>query len=520
MTGRDRLQEGREHELAGRLTEAAACYEEARLAAEQEQDAILHAEALRRLGVTFHRRGDGFAGREYTRKSHMTAMAAGQTVLAAEALNCLAGFDLEAASYDSARARFMEALDLGGSDARLRGRIEQNLGFLANLRGDLDDAQHHYQLALTAFESADDLQGAAIVQHNLGMISADRRDWRAAQDCYQRSLALAERLGDVQLRALCLLNHTEVLLAQQQFGHARQSAEAALVIFDELGLDDGKAAAYRFLGMLYRETGEPALAEARLRHSIDLARNGAFPLEEAETLREVALLHMATGRNQEALKALDHAKRLFKRLEANLDLSDVASRGARLEATYLEVVRSWGQSIESADRYTFGHCERVATYAVAVAKRLRLGEIEQTTIRVGAYLHDVGKVKVPHEVLNKPGKLTDEEFALMQQHTIYGVELLAAIEFPWDIRPIIRWHHERADGRGYPDALQGEEIPLHAQIIGIVDVWDALTTDRPYRKAMTSDEALAQMEQCRGWWRPEVYDAFAKGVASREIGTA
>ena len=157
---------------------------------------------------------------------------------------------------------------------------------------------------------------------------------------------------------------------------------------------------------------------------------------------------------------------------------------------------------------------------VAVAKRLRLGEIEQTTIRVGAYLHDVGKVKVPHEVLNKPGKLTDEEFALMQQHTIYGVELLAAIEFPWDIRPIIRWHHERADGRGYPDALQGEEIPLHAQIIGIVDVWDALTTDRPYRKAMTSDEAMAQMEQCRGWWRPEVYEAFAKGVASRDIGTA
>ena len=82
MTGRDRLQEGREHELAGRLTEAAACYEDARLAAEQEQDAILHAEALRRLGVTFHRRGDGFAGREYTRRSHMTAMAAGQTVLA------------------------------------------------------------------------------------------------------------------------------------------------------------------------------------------------------------------------------------------------------------------------------------------------------------------------------------------------------------------------------------------------------------------------------------------------------
>jgi putative nucleotidyltransferase with HDIG domain len=520
LSARNLVQEGREYELAGRLTEAAACYEEARATAEAERDAVTHAEALRRLGVTCHRRGDGFHGRELTRKSHHVALAAGEGILAAEALNCLAGFDLEAAAYDSARARFLEALELGGESPLLRGRIEQNLGVLANIRGDLDGAQHHYGQALAAFEYAEDQQGAAIVYHNLGMISADRREWAEADRCYRRSIELAHALGDVQLRGLCLLNHTEVFLAQQQYGDARQSAEAALNIFDELGIDDGKAAAYRFLGSLYRETGEPALAEARLRHSIDLARNGAFPLEEAETLRELALLFMSTGRNQEALRALDHAKRLFKRLEANLDLSDVATRGARLETTYLEVVRRWGQSIESADRYTFGHCERVATYAVAVARALRLGEIEQTTIRVGAYLHDVGKVKVPHEVLNKPGKLTEEEFALIQQHTIYGVELLAAIEFPWDIRPIIRWHHERADGKGYPDALQGEEIPLHAQIIGIVDVWDALTTNRPYRKAMTRDEAMEQMEQCRTWWRPEVYTAFAKGVAGNHIRTS
>jgi putative nucleotidyltransferase with HDIG domain len=506
---------GREHELAGRLREASDQYADAARRARDAGDAAREAEALRRLGVAYHRRGEGpDQGRSLCRQSHDVAMAAGLPVPAAEALNCLAGFELEQAAYDSARTLFSAALELGGCNARLRGRIRQNLGVMANIRGDLDEALAHYLDALSAFESSDDRQGMALVYHNLGMISADRRQWGDADRYYRQSSELAAAQGDVQLRGLCLLNHTEVFLAQQQYAAARHSAEAALQVFDELGSADGKAAAYRFLGMLYRETGEPAMAEARLRGSIELARDGAFPLEEAESLRELALLFQQTGRNQDSLRSLDHAHRLFRRLEANLDMVDVASRASRLEETYLVVVRNWGQSIESADRYTFGHCERVAGYAEAVARALGLDALEQTTIRVGAYLHDVGKVRVPHEILNKPGPLTADEFRVMQDHTIHGVELLASIQFPWDIKPIIRSHHERADGRGYPDALRGEEIPLSAQIIGIVDVWDALTTDRSYRKAMLHEAALEQMAQCRGWWRESVYGAFMAAVGT------
>lgn len=506
---------GREHELAGRLREASDHYADAARRAHDAGDAAHEAEATRRLGVAHHRRGERpDLGRDLCRQSHAVALAAGLSVPAAEALNCLAGFELEQAAYDSARSLFSAALELGGSNARLRGRIQQNLGVLANIRGDLDEAFAHYQGALSAFESSGDGQGMALVYHNLGMISGDRRKWEDADRYYRLSAELAASQGDVQLRGLCLLNHTEVFLALQQYSSARQSAEAALQVFDELGSADGKAAAYRFLGMLYRETGEPALAEARLKGSIDLARDGAFPLEEAESLRELALLFQQTGRNQDSLRSLDHAHRLFRRLEANLDVVDVASRASRLEETYLVVVRNWGQSIESADRYTFGHCERVATYAEAVARALGLDALEQTTIRVGAYLHDVGKVRVPHEILNKPGPLTKDEFRIMQDHTIYGVELLASIRFPWDIRPIIRSHHERADGKGYPDALCGEEIPLSAQVIGIVDVWDALTTDRSYRKAMTHEAALEQMAQCSPWWRESVYAAFMSAIGA------
>jgi HD-GYP domain-containing protein (c-di-GMP phosphodiesterase class II) len=140
--------------------------------------------------------------------------------------------------------------------------------------------------------------------------------------------------------------------------------------------------------------------------------------------------------------------------------------------------------------------------------------MQQTTLRLGAYLHYVGKVRVPHEILNKPGRLTDDEFELMKLHTVHGVELMAGVEFPWDLKPLIRWHHEKLDGTGYPDRLRGDEIPIGAQVICIVDVFDALTTTRSYRPAMTRETALAELERCRGWWRSDVFEAFMGSVGA------
>jgi len=223
-------------------------------------------------------------------------------------------------------------------------------------------------------------------------------------------------------------------------------------------------------------------------------------------------LYQAMGRNQEALTLLNAAHRLFRRLDARVDLVYVGGKVSELETTYFAVVLEWGQSIESTDSYTFGHCERVAQHAMAVARVLVLDDTSQTTIRLGAYLHDLGKVRVPHEILNKPGPLTQDEFAVVQMHPIWGLELLAAVEFPWDLKPIIRWHHERYDGTGYPDRLRGDEIPIAAQIVGIVDVFDALSTARPYRPALTREAALAEIEKCRGWWSDAVYAAFVTSL--------
>ena len=494
------------------MAEAVQSYGAAIEAAEREGERRILAESLRRLGVVHRYRDEPARARELCERSYRTASDLGDAVLAAEALNALAGFDFESGAIEAAREKFYRALELGGANAELRGRTEQNLGILANTQGALVEALAHYQRSLQAFQSTGDERGCAIAYHNLGMVAADRELWDDADNYFRRSLEIAESTGDIHLQGLGLLNYSEVHLARQRYDQARQNAETALGIFDQLGSKLDKADAYKVIGRVYRETGKYALAESRLRSAIELAVGTGSILSEAEADRELALLYQIMGRNQEALRLLNGAHRLFSRLDARVDLVDVSTKVHRLEETYFAVVRDWGQSIESSDSYTFGHCERVAGYAVALARELGLDEGQQTTIRIGAYLHDLGKVRIPHEILNKPGALTAEELRVIQMHPIWGLELLATVEFPWDIKPIIRWHHERYDGSGYPDRLRGNEIPVNAQIICIVDVFDALTTTRSYRPALSHQEALIKIEECRAWWRPDVYQAFMRTV--------
>src|SRR6059036_20031 len=509
----DLLHEAREQERAACLPEAIACYEAAVEAAERDGERPVLAEALRRLAVVRRHRSEVAAATALCQRSYEVARQAGNDLLAAEALNTLGGLHLSAGAPDDARRVFLEALELGGSNREVRARVEQNLGILANIRGELHEAIARYERSLDAYRDCGDDHGCALAYHNLGMVSADR-GWLNAADCYFReSRALAERVGDVYLRGLCLVNHAELDVMRQRFENARQKAEDALALFDQLGARSAKADAYRVIGIVYRETGRLVLAESRLRSAIELAVAAGAALAEAEASRELAVLYQAMGRNQDALRLLNTASRLFQRLDARVDLVDVGRKTAELKGVYLDVVRAWGRSIESSDSYTFGHCERVARNAVAMARVLRLDDQDETTVLLGAYVHDVGQLRIPHELLHKPGPLTREEREVVQMHPIWGIELLANVEFPWDLKPIIRWHHERYDGTGYPDCLKGDEIPLAAQIVGILDVYDALTTRRPYQPGLSKEQAVAQITQCRAWWCDRVFQAFLKVIA-------
>jgi putative nucleotidyltransferase with HDIG domain len=511
----DLLAAARDHELRGRFVEASAGYRAVIDAADARADAALLAEALRRLGNIHRRRHELDAATELAERSFEVSLGANDPTLVGEALNALAVIHFVRGDWERARQEAQRALAVAGdNDAALRARVEQNLGTMANAEGDLDAALEHYERSLEAFRAAGDRRGLAIAYHNIGMNKADRELWVEADVSFRTSLEIAESIGDVTLRGLTLLNRTEVHIARQEYDAGRHSAEEALRIFDQLGAREHKADAYKFLGILYRETGRPQLAEARLKTALELSAEIGAVLAQAEATRELAVLYGQMGRNQETLKLLNTAYRLFGRLNARRDLVDVAAKTAHLEGIYLDVVRQWGSSIESSDTYTFGHSGRVADYAVAIASVFGLPESELTAVRVGAYLHDVGKIRIPHEILNKPDSLTADEFEIIKQHPVYGVELLASVDFPWDVKPIVRWHHEKIDGTGYPDGLRGDEIPLSAQIIGIADVYDALTTARSYRAALPRHRALTELALCRHWWWPEVYEAFLKSVGA------
>lgn len=175
------------------------------------------------------------------------------------------------------------------------------------------------------------------------------------------------------------------------------------------------------------------------------------------------------------------------------------------------VLYSLAYSIEARDPYTRGHCERLAQVSARLAGRIGLPEDQIRALRRAGIVHDIGKVVVPDAILLKPGPLSDEEISIMRRHPVVGEKICAPLRTFSPVLPIIRHHHERFDGSGYPDGLRGDYIPITARILQLADVYDALTTDRPYRKADASEVALGIMakEAERGWWDRDLLRDFS-----------
>jgi len=182
------------------------------------------------------------------------------------------------------------------------------------------------------------------------------------------------------------------------------------------------------------------------------------------------------------------------------------------------VLCTLGRSVESRDPYTEGHCERLAAYASELGCYMGLGEEEQLALRRGGFLHDLGKIAIPDEILKKHGLLSPDEWRLMQQHPLIGENICKPLRSLRMVLPIIRHHHEHWNGTGYPDRLAGESIPLLARILQVVDVYDALRTERPYKTAHSHEHAHETMkaEAERGLWDGAIVGKFFSLLALRE----
>ena len=204
-------------------------------------------------------------------------------------------------------------------------------------------------------------------------------------------------------------------------------------------------------------------------------------------------------------KPVDHSE-LLAHVRSLLSLKAYTDELERAESVLFALARS----IEGKDPYTEGHCERLSGYSARLGERIGLAEDQILALRRAGTVHDIGKVAVPDAILLKPGRLTPEEFRIMQELPVVGERICAPLKSFRLVLPIIRHHHEKLNGSGYPDGLKGDDIPITARVLQIVDVYDALTTQRPYKRAFSRAETLEMMEEevKKGWWDPAIFQEF------------
>jgi ribonuclease P protein subunit RPR2 len=229
---------------------------------------------------------------------------------------------------------------------------------------------------------------------------------------------------------------------------------------------------------------------------------------EAELTQEIAQLRAELARRER--DAADNELQL-ERYAADLreTFKEERARSQELSRSYMATVRALSNAVEARDAYTGKHAERVAAYGIEIARAFGLPRPEAPELEFGFLLHDIGKLAIPDAILYKPGGLTDEERALMARHPAIGSEIVGEIEFLSEAARVVRSHHERWDGTGYPDGLAGEQIPLAARVFAVADVLDALTSDRPYRPASSLREAREMISAEAGsHFDPRVVAAF------------
>jgi response regulator RpfG family c-di-GMP phosphodiesterase len=283
-------------------------------------------------------------------------------------------------------------------------------------------------------------------------------------------------------------------------------------------LDEVRARAPGTRMILMSAHADVEIASSAINRGIDQLIVKPFELEDMRLRITDSLARREAERTAEREREI---------LEARLRQRDTESKVWVLRAAH-----ALAAAVEAKDPYTAGHAQRVTSYAMRIAEVA--GNIDLLRFRLAGDLHDVGKIGVPDQVLNKPGRLSDEEFDLVKKHPVTGARILEPLIDDPLVIGVVRWHHERWDGRGYPDGLKGEEIPLPARVLAVADTMDAMSSNRAYRAGMAWDDVVAEIRRCSGsQFDPKVveafeaalpairacYDSFMSGAISRPTAT-
>lgn len=395
----------------------------------------------------------------------------------------------------------------------LGASITSAMADLAVARGDRTQAVRLLEESRATYEASKDRRAMARISTELGALYDEMERWNLAEQAFADALRLATSIGDDGLTIEIELARAEMALARGNLERAQASSDRALTLARQRENEADHAYALCVAGAVARALGDLPRAERLLEQAERLAIDINQPLRLAEIARERALLLTALERHHDTLLALNRAYRLLAQLRGSPSEYSYRRRIVRLERGFIGAVRQWAVAIESKDQATAGHLDRVADLTAEMARRMGVDEAALYWYRVGALLHDVGKLAIPAALLNKAGRLTAEEWAQVKRHPITGAEMLAEVDFPWEVRPIVESHHECWDGSGYPRGLAGSEIPLAARIFCVADVFDALTSRRSFKRALSRDETLDIMRRDVGrQFDPAIFRVFEEVV--------
>jgi putative nucleotidyltransferase with HDIG domain len=301
-----------------------------------------------------------------------------------------------------------------------------------------------------------------------------------------------------------------VVLDRSSMVYREIARVGAAQIYALSSVDEAAAAALARMNTAIAMLALGAFALALL-GSLLLARLFSRPIERLS----LAIDQMAASRDLTRPLPATRSSRELDLLASNFNhlIASVAEAESRTEAAYAGAIRALAAALDARDPYTAGHSERVSTLSVGIGRVLKLPDSELEVLRLGALLHDIGKIGIPDDVLRKPGPLTDEEFESIMEHPVVGARILRTIPFLLPHVDIVELHHERPDGLGYPRGLRGDDIPLLARIVHVADAYDAITSARAYRQGRSSEEALRELWRCAGTeYHAEIVGALARAL--------
>jgi putative nucleotidyltransferase with HDIG domain len=492
---------GKAYASQGRLGEAIQEHQKILALCREVPQQTVKSESYLQIGQLLCKQGDFDRALGYVQRAIAAYRRQGNQLNLCKALRNLGVIYVELGDLEEADITYKEAISIAqeAGDRLLHADLINNMGAILNMRGKRNEALELYTKSLIIYERMKEIRKNAYTKNNIGITLAEMERTEEALAYFMEAHAIAHEIKDSSLELIVDINLADLFLKQEDFDAAQRHLESAEKHLKKSSAVNGNLVEVKKLaGMVAARRGDTDLALALLSEACELGRQLGTQYTEAEVLLERGTVLKTMGRHFEALSDLEASYLMYTHVDAPGKRDTVERVIGSIENLYLDVFDSMAKEVERKDEYTRGHSDRVASLALILGKDCGLRPHMLKTLVAAGLLHDIGKISLDSAVLKKTGPLTDEERCQIQKHPELGVDLLRGKEFPWNFKPFILHHHEKLDGTGYPMGLKGEDVPLGARILSIVDVFDALTSERVYRPAFSIEQSLQIMNEESG----------------------